>query len=88
MKNLILEENATFEEIIPVEDRSRLARLAYRRATGRELADMARSTSRDSFDFDECIFVEGEWTDDEIIDRLAEYCRAIIAGNADFDNCE
>ena len=62
-------------EIIEPENKLDLARKASRRATGRELADMARSTNRDSFDFDDCIFPAGEWTDDEIVEVLVRYAR-------------
>ena len=56
------------------DDSFKLESEAYRRVTGRPLADTARSLNPDSFDFDEWEMPENaDLYDKELIEGLAEY---------------
>jgi len=57
-------------------------KIAYKRATGRELKSNMMCLEKDSFDFDECeFFAEELWSFGAIVDRLTDYAKDTIHNN-------
>lgn len=87
---ITLEKDTTFGEFEEtlgedtLEISSKIVSAAYKQATGRVLTSTTRCLDIDCFDFDECILIAGEYSVNDIINTLAEYCADIIANGADY----